>query len=195
MTKKAKPTPENTPPPIPPEREELLRLAAAASELERRKRENALSFYRPYGKQREFHALGKTVHERALIAANRTGKTYCAAAEVAMHLTGIYPDDWPGRKFDEPVRCWAAGVTGIATRDIVQKDLFGKPGVEADRGTGMVPKSCVDWGKGTSLAHGYAYLFDTVHVKHRSGGTSSVTFKTYEQARERWQGEALHVLW
>jgi phage terminase large subunit-like protein len=36
---------------------------------------------------------------------------------------------------------------------------------------------------------------DTIRVRHRSGDISSLTFKTYEQGRERWQGETLGGVW
>jgi hypothetical protein len=53
------------------------------------------------------------------------GKTQMAAYEVTAHLTGEYPTWWPGRKFDRPVSCWAAGDTRETTRDVMQQALFG----------------------------------------------------------------------
>jgi phage terminase large subunit-like protein len=38
-------------------------------------------------------------------------------------------------------------------------------------------------------------LVDTVTVRQVSGGTSRVTFKTYDQGRERWQAETLDWVW
>jgi len=175
--------------------EDALEAAKAVAEIERRKREKALEFYRPYPKQIEFHKLGATRHEIALVAANRAGKSYSASAEVAMHLSGLYPDWWCGKRFEKATRGWAAGATGTAVRDIAQRALFGTPAVVQDRGTGMVPKSCVNWDKGVTLAHGYAGLYDTVQVKHKSGGISTVRFMTYEQGREKWQGETLDWCW
>ena len=46
----------------------------------------------PYDWQAEWHNQGTSNPERAIIAGNRTGKTRTAAAEVAIHLTGMYPD-------------------------------------------------------------------------------------------------------
>jgi phage terminase large subunit-like protein len=178
-----------------PDRTALLEEAKLQEALAKRRRFFALDFYKPYTKQKLFHDFGATKHERALIAANRSGKTWCAGAEVAMHLSGLYPKWWEGRRFAEPTRWWAAGMTGLAVRDVCQKVLFGTPNVLDDRGTGMVPKSSVNWDKGTTLAHGYAGLYDTVQVKHKSGGTSTVRFMTYEQGREKWQGETLDGVW
>ena len=71
-------------------------LAAITDELSRYERFNKLELYKPYNKQKEFHAAGSQYRERMLIAANQVGKTLCAAAEVAMHMTGLYPDWWEG---------------------------------------------------------------------------------------------------
>lgn len=42
-----------------------------------------LRTYRPYPWQKEFHDAGRDNPERMLMAANRVGKTQCAAVEVA----------------------------------------------------------------------------------------------------------------
>mgnify|MGYP003343900093 CR=1 FL=1 len=39
--------------------------------------------YQPYDWQKEYHAKGESVKERALFAGNRVGKTFCAARECA----------------------------------------------------------------------------------------------------------------
>jgi phage terminase large subunit-like protein len=36
---------------------------------------------------------------------------------------------------------------------------------------------------------------ETIHVKHISGGYSMLTFKTYEQGRELWQGTEQDLIW
>lgn len=38
-------------------------------------------------------------------------------------------------------------------------------------------------------------LVDTVTVRHVTGGTSRVKFKTYDQGRTRWQTETLDWVW
>ena len=43
--------------------------------------------------------------------------------ETVLHLTGLYPDWWEGRRFDNPVRALAAGDTSQTTRDIIQKKM------------------------------------------------------------------------
>src|SRR5207247_7058111 len=99
-----------------------------------------LSRYQPYPKQLEFHAAGKTHRERLLMAGNQLGKTLSAGAEVAMHLTGRYPEWWPGRTFDTPVHFWASGVKGESTRDNPQRMLYGPLG---QVGTGMIPADAI----------------------------------------------------
>lgn len=142
-----------------------------------------------YNKHIEFFAAGREHQERALIAANRAGKTICGAYEVALHLTGLYPDWWPGHRFTEAVAIWAAGDTAQTTRDIVQFELLGPP---EDHGTGMIPYKCL--GK-ISMARGTPNAVDTVTVKHASGGQSSLGFKAYADGREKFQGTARNVIW
>src|SRR5258708_3545717 len=156
---------------------------------------HALKFYVPYKKQQEFHDLGLTKKERMLFAGNRNGKTYCGGAEMAMHLTGEYPDWWMGRRWDRPIEAWAAGETSLACRDIVQKMLCGKPGIVAEQGSGMIPRAAVNWVKDVTSARGISNFYDTIHVKHISGGYSSLYFKTYEQGATKWQGASLDLIW
>jgi phage terminase large subunit-like protein len=167
-------------------------LRAVLAELDRLDSRDRLAKYQPYNKQREFHDAGLKFRERLLMAANRFGKTQCGAAEMAYHLTGRYPDWWVGKRFDKPIRAWAAGVTNESTRDVVQDKLIGPPGRSEEWGTGFIPGAALG---DISPARGVPNLIDTVSVKHVSGGTSSLQFKSYERGREKWQGAALEVLW
>lgn len=161
--------------------------------MKRRQDRNRLRAYRPYSKQRDFHRAGATKRERLLMASNRFGKTQCGAAEMAIHLTGRYPDWWEGKRFDHPIKAWAAGVTNESTRDVVQDKLIGPPSRREEWGTGLIPKDCLIDDPG--LARGVADAIDTVSVMHVSGQASTLQFKSYERGREKWQGTALHVLW
>ena len=176
---------------LPPEKLAALEQKLSAEQT-RRHVENKLASFKAYPRQQQFFAAGKTHRERLLMAANRFGKTECGAAEMAYHLTGLYPEDWPGKRFDKPVRAWAAGVTSETTRDVVQTKLIGPPFNEADWGTGMIPKACL---AGIAPARGIPSAIDTVAVKHVSGGTSSLQFKSFERGREKWQGAACEVIW
>lgn len=154
-----------------------------AQELQNRIDQNRLADYKPYSKQKEFHALIK--RERLLMAGNQLGKTVAGAAEASIHATGKYPEWWTGRRFDAPTVNWAAGVTGLSTRDNVQRLLVGRPG---RHGTGYLPKSDLI---AVVPARGIADLADHVRVRHVAGGESLIYLKSYEQGREKWQGETL----
>lgn len=162
------------------------------AEWTRRQARNRLAAYKPYTKQREFHAAGLASRERLLMAGNQLGKTIAGAAEAAVHLTGLYPDWWQGQRFREPTNMWAASVTGEATRDNVQAKLVGPPQRKSDFGTGFIPADCL---LDTKPAMGTPNLLDHATVRHVSGGVSTVWFKTYAQGREKWQGPTLHGVW
>ena len=164
--------------------------------LAHRKKFRRFEFFEPYIKQSEFFCLGM-LRERLFMAGNQLGKTYCGAFECAMHLTGLYPDWWKGRRWDRPVRAWAAGESSVLVRDVQQKLLCGEPGVETAFGTGMIPKDCfVDT---PSLARGVTDAYDTIQVKHftngKADGISILRFKSYEQGRKKFQGETVDFIW
>jgi phage terminase large subunit-like protein len=154
-------------------------------------------FWNPYPKQMEFIRLGATARERLLMAGNQNGKSDTGGFEAATHLTGRYPDWWPGRKWKRPVRSWADGETSLLVRDVQQKKLCGPPGVTDDFGTGFIPREdFVD----KSMARGVTDAYDTIQVKHyRSDctpdGVSTMTFKSYEQGQKKHQGEPIDFDW
>lgn len=160
--------------------------------LEERKRRlntDRLRQYKPYAKQIEFHSAGETFRERLLRAGNQNGKTYAGGMEVAYHLTGLYPEDWKGRRWDRPIIAWASSDTGETTRDNPQRALIGQVG---DVGTGSIPKRLIGVKKS---ALGIADLYDYVKVKHVSGGWSILRFKYYAQGRQKWQGPPIDLIW
>lgn len=107
---------------------------------------------------------------------------------MAIHATGLYPEWWEGRRFDGPVSVWTGSESNEASRDIVQKALLGDP-----EGTGWLPKENIV--KAKSRQAGVPDVIDTIKVKHKSGGISTITLKTYEQGRKKWQGTSKHVIW
>jgi hypothetical protein len=92
-----------------------------------------------YPKQMKFFGDERVSDEVALFGGNRTGKTHCGCFADALHLTGLYPDWWPGRRYTHPIDMWVATDTAKNTRDILQDKLCGKPGVDQAYGTGMIP--------------------------------------------------------
>lgn len=144
----------------------------------------------------QFFAAGATEWERAMIAANRVGKTWGVGSyEVTCHLTGIYPDWWVGKRFEEPTDGWAAGDTSETTRDVIQMALtgVGGEGAEGVIGTGMIPGELI-MGQPTAK-RGIAGAFDTLRVRHASGGVSKLGFKSFDQGRKKFQGTSKHFVW
>ncbi len=163
---------------------ELLR-----AEIEEELAHRMLELYRPYAKQRAFHAAGVTHRERLFLAGNQLGKTRAGGMETALHLTGRYPHDWEGRRWQRPVVGWAASETGEVTRDTVERVLMGRAG---RRGTGTIPADAI---LDMTAGRGAADALATVKVRHTSGGVSTLVFKSYDQGRERWQGDTLDFVW
>lgn len=184
------------------EKREALRLLEARERLRARRK---LDTYYPddgplrrdlYGKHLQFFRAGREHRERLFLAANRVGKTEGVGGyETTLHLTGRYPAWWEGRRFDSPVRWWAAGKNNETTRDIIQAVLFGEvlweDGSKRVSGTGLVPYAdigAITWKRG-------ADLIDTVKIRHASGGWSLLGLKSYEQGRGSFEGTAQHGVW
>lgn len=161
-------------------------------ERQQRKAENRLTSYAPYAKQREFHAAGQNYRIRALLAANQVGKTLSAGAEVAMHLTGLYPDWWDGERFENPVRWLAGSESAELTRKGIQRILLGPPEIEAEWGTGMIPKSTL---ASTSRRPGVPDAVATISVRHITGGLSVIQLASYDQGRSKWQADTVDGVW
>ncbi len=150
-----------------------------------------------YAKHLEFFEAGAEYRERCAMAANRVGKTMGRGGyETAAHLTGEYPDWWPGRRFGKPVKWWAAGKTNETTRDVVQATLLGsiaqRDGRKHFDGTGVIPGhtlGSVTWKQGVSD------LVDTIKVRHVSGGWSTLGLKSYQQGRGSFEGTSQHGIW
>lgn len=143
-----------------------------------------------YPKHLAFFAAGLIHTERAAMAANRVGKTEgIGAYEVTLHLTGLYPEWWPGRRFVKPVNILCGGDTNTTTRDILVTKLLG---TKEARGTGTVPRDCI--GK-VAPAPGVPDHVDYAMIQHVSGGWSKLQFRSYDQGREAWQGTERDVVW
>ena len=117
-----------------------------------------------YPKHLEFFAAGANHRERLFCAANRIGKSSAGAYELTVHMTGLYPGWWTGKRFERPISAWAAGDSSKTTRDVIQEKLLGRPG---QFGQGMIPKDCLlRW---TPRA-GTPDAVETIYVLHLSGG-------------------------
>lgn len=161
-------------------------------EKERRNKQNLLAIYKPYSKQKEFHAAGNGYRERLFMAGNQLGKTLAGAAEAAMHLTGKYPDWWEGKRYDKPIVAIAGSESYELTRDGVQRLLVGPPMTEEEWGTGYIPKADII---SSTRRSGVSGALDSITVRHVSGGTSTLLFKAYEQGRGKWQANTVDYIW
>ena len=179
-------------------RSQKLELLALLEERDRRRRRNKILTVFPdtgplrrelYTKHVEFFHAGADYRERLFLAANRVGKSVAGSYEMTLHLTGKYPDWWAGRRFDHPVSAWAAGDTSETVRDIIQLELLGDI---SDIGTGMIPgDDIIDMTRRSGVPDAY----QTVLVRHISGGTSRLGLKSYDQKRKSFQGTAKHIIW
>lgn len=173
-------------------------LAELLEEREKRKKNRKLFTYFPDKGplRRELykkHMLGfsamKTAKQVWMMAGNRTGKTESwMLYAVTLALTGRYPEWWVGRKWNRPVSVWLAGKTGTTTRDILQKKLLGP---HNEQGTGLIPHSDIIK---TTAKSGIAEAVDTLYVRHISGGTSIVQFKSYDQGRKAFEGTEQDII-
>lgn len=143
-----------------------------------------------YPKHLAFFAGGLTKRERLMLAANRVGKTEGVGGyEMSLHLTGLYPDWWPGRRFTRAIKGRASGDTAKTTRDIVQEKLMGPPGV---LGSGLIPQDAI---VSTTAKSGVPGAFDSVTIRHTSGQLSRLRFQSYDQKRVAYQGDEQDVDW
>lgn len=184
--------------------EEILKTVQA---LEDYKKYNKLEFYVPYEYQKKFHGakghgnfvpapsdLNKehlAIH-RALMSANQIGKTYCGAMETALHATGKYPDWWNGHRFTRPIKILIGSNTNETARDICQRELFGDSSDDDSLGTGAVPKDCI---VKPNRKPGVVNAYDSVLVKHISGGNSEIYFRAYEQGAKKFMGHRYEYVW
>ena len=187
-------------------REQLIAALEVHEEEQRRRRQRQFFELFPddgpnarhlYPKHLEFFEYGATMRERCFMAANRVGKTVGGGYELACHLTGLYPDWWPGSRFPHPIRAWAAGKTNETTRDIVQAKTLGpiaytKTGRKTVSGEGIIPGEHLAQ---PSWKQGVPDLVDTIKVKHKSGGWSVLGLKSYQQGRGSFEGTEQDVIW
>ena len=156
-------------------------------------RENKLALYTPYPFQEAFHEAGRTNPERMLMCANGVGKTVSGAAETAFHLTGLYPEDWTGYRFKKPIKAWVGSITNESQRDATQPSLLGAD-IYENLGTGFIPRSCII-GKPRVRQAGISDVVDSCIIRHASGGTSHLFFKTYAMGWRVWQGGDPNIIW
>ena len=131
------------------------------------------------------HVQETNNYKAAGVYHHNCGKTYAGAAELAMHITGQYPDWWEGKTFDYANDWWVGGVTTEAITKGPQNLLLGAIG---DWGKGTIPEKVLKNVTRRQGVPGAAYM---AFVEHVSGKVSQITFKSYDQGREKWQAATL----
>jgi len=174
----------------------LKELEALAQEKKLRETFNKLQYFKPYPWQKKLLNSSGENKQTLLMAANRVGKSYAGATNIAFHATGLYPDWWEGHKWDKPITIWAAGVSADSTRDIVQNELLGPPDDITLRGSGMIPRDCI---VETVRRPQIPNAIQSVLVKHytngKHDGNSRIVFKSFEQGENKFMGSSVHEVW
>lgn len=166
---------------------------AKLEELKKLRSQYRILTYAPYPKQQAFHHL--RTRERALFGANRSGKTFSAGMEVAMHLTGFYPDWWKGVRFQNAVRWGIGSETGDLLKKGPQRILYGP--MEAI-GTGTIPKDLLV--VPPKMSRGIPDGIDTLQVRHCTDGKpdgtlSAAVFMSYADGRAKWASDEWDGAW
>ena len=170
------------------QQEKAAEIAKAIAVVKEHKRTHRLDYFKPYPWQKKFYKAGNQNKQRLLMAANRVGKTASMAVEVAYHLTGEYPDWWNGIRFKKPTSIWCLGVSGEQLRDVVVKELFGTYlGDGKFDGNGLIRQ---DQTYQVTPAMGTPRLPRDVAVRHATGNTSLVSFKSYTQGQHVLMGSS-----
>lgn len=147
-----------------------------------------------YPWQLEFHQSGSFARERLLICANGVGKSWCVAAELAMHATGLYPDWWQGSRFDKGgFEIWIGSIDNEMQKIGLQEVLMG-PDVDDGIGTGFIPRRCIS--KINRRQSGIKDVLDESFIHHVSGKRVLIRWKTFEQGDKKWQsGKPKIIVW
>ncbi|MGL5014212.1 MAG: terminase large subunit domain-containing protein [Bacteroidales bacterium] len=159
---------------------------------------NKLEGFDPYKFQRDFYKASASYKRRFLCAANRVGKSFSEASEVAWHLTGLYPEWWEGHKFSKPILLWCVGITGDSTRKVLQKELFGTPMAKdsAAIGTGAIPKNMIDFE--TLERDGNRIMIAKIkhhNLKGEHDGFSLLEFRSTQQGEHVLMGATVDYIW
>lgn len=180
------------------DRPKLLSIARAIQAFAEHKKYNLIDSIFPaegpfsrdkYHKHVEFFAAGKKHRFRVLGGGNGSGKSFTGAAELTYHMTGEYPDWWPGHRFKKAIKVWVVCESGSLWRDSMQQALLGSVGEE--QGTGLIRKELL---YDTKSMPGVPGAIGQIQTKHKSGGISSVTVKTFEMGRNQFQAATLDLL-
>jgi phage terminase large subunit-like protein len=180
-----------------PDPARILKLAMQAlTSAERRKKFRSVDFFEPYPPQQKFFADGLKYHQRLIRGGNQTVKSLACAAELSYHLSGEYPINWNGRRFNKPIRAWVVGPTAQLVRDGPQRQLTSRQG---EYGTGTIPLTALATCGRPIMVPGGGGGIDTLKTTHKTNnvidGVSSCTFKSFEMRAEKMSSESIDAIW
>jgi len=153
---------------------------------------NTLKWFRPFPYQTKFFETGAKYARRGMIAANRAGKTIASTYETAYHLTGKYPKDWKGKRWDKPIIAMASGESWEQVAKTLQSKLLGCDDIKQSYklGTGSIPLEDID---DKSIRTDGANVL-AIEVWHVTGGKSKLYFSNYTQQVRHLQGFELDLV-
>ena len=174
------------------DRDEILKELALESEMVKRIEGNPLSLIIPNRRQKDF--LNSLCHETMFAGLNQAGKSTALCIKATYHLTGRYPEDYTGPRFDHPISAAIGGETAQTTRDLLCDRLLGGAG---HRGSGYIPRDSVEEKRIAKMSGGIPNQIDYFEVKHRNqdgvhDGWSKCFVFSYSTGWQRLQGYTLH---
>lgn len=132
-----------------------------------------------YDWQQEFVVEGASNSTVWLLAANQIGKTQIGGHTTAVHMTGDYPDDWAGYRYQcGGLRVWLAGVDGAELKNVLQLHMFGTLQDNGEFTGGWIHPDEIGKVVRSRSVQGLA---EEIEVKHQSGGTTRVRLFSYSQ--------------
>ena len=149
-----------------------------------------------YVKHLKMFAAGTKHQERCALGGNRVGKSLgIGGYEMALHITGLYPEWWPGRVYTKPILTWACGTKATKVRDVNQHILLGKLNMKkgfTQASGGLVPGPRISR---LTRKTGTSDAVDQAIITHVKGWENIVTFKSYEEGRQGFESEAVDFIW
>lgn len=150
-------------------RKQKIKYLELVREKERRRKADPLKYAQQHDKQKAATAATQAI--RALFWGNRVGKTEWGAQEVARYATATHPY----REVKQGVEIWAICPSFDAQEETTQKKLLTYlPEQEIDK---------ID------------YLRGKIAKKILMKNGTIITFKSYEQGREKFQGSGKRLVW
>jgi phage terminase large subunit-like protein len=165
------------------ERDIIKKILAVEAEIRVGESDNFLESYNKakiHQKQMEFHRSQKRI--RFVFGGNRSGKTECGAVECVYAARGIHPF----RRNRKDCEGWIVSVSYEVQRDVAQKKILHY--LKRD----WIEDIVMAEGKKGAPSYG---IIEKIIVKNVFGGVSALSFKSYEQGREKFQGASLDFVW